>query len=322
MNRDTMINHIALIGCGLIGSSLARVLKYETLCNHLTVIEKDQDLVSRVNALKLADTVTANLSSVAEADLIIICTPLSAYEPIAKTIAPHVKEGAIISDVGSVKQAAIEKLQPHLPDHIHLIPGHPIAGTENSGPESGFANLFHNRWLLLTPLKSDDPAYKNSVQKLIDLWTACGSMVETMPAKHHDQVLAITSHLPHLIAYTIVGTATDLSDHLKDEVIKYSASGFRDFTRIAASDPTMWRDVFLNNQEAVLDILQRFTEDLTELQKAIRRGEGQTMFDHFTRIRAIRRGVIDYGQDVPEKYKQASDNPDDTRDNLSDFKSE
>lgn len=307
-----IFSHITLIGCGLIGSSLARAIKHHALCHHLHIIEKD-DLVERVKALNFADTVTTDLSSVSTADLVIICTPLSAYEGIAKTIAPHLKDGAIISDVGSVKQAAIDALLPHLPNHVHLIPAHPIAGTENSGPEAGFAHLFHDRWLLLTPIDDHRSDYQEGLKKLSALWQACGSMVESMTAPHHDQVLAITSHLPHLIAYTIVGTATDLEDHLKEEVIKYSASGFRDFTRIAASDPTMWRDVFLNNREAVLDSLQRFTEDLTSLQRAIRRGEGDVLFDTFSRTRAIRRGVVEHGQDVPEKYKQASDHPDDCK---------
>lgn len=302
-----IIPHIALIGCGLIGSSLAHAIKHHGLCDHLTIIEKTGDLVSRIDALKLANVATTDLRAVSNADLIIICTPLSAYEGIAKSIAPHLKQGAIISDVGSVKGAAVSTLQPNLPDHIRLIPGHPIAGTENSGPEAGFSHLFHDRWFILTPLENQSNEYQDGVDILTQIWKTCGSMVETMTAKHHDQVLAITSHLPHLIAYTIVGTANDLEDHLKDEVIKYSASGFRDFTRIAASDPTMWRDVFLNNQDAVLDILQRFTEDLTAMQRAIRRGEGDILFDTFTRTRAIRRGVVDHGQDVPEAYKQASD---------------
>ena len=300
-----LFSNITLIGCGLIGSSLAHAVKHHGACDHLTVIEASDDLVTRVESLGLADTVTTDMSAVVDADLVIICTPLSAYEDIAKTIAPHLKSGAIVSDVGSVKQAAIDALQPHLPDHVHLIPGHPIAGTENSGPEAGFAHLFNDRWFLLTPLDNNNIEYQNGVATLTALWEVCGSMVENMTPKHHDQVLAITSHLPHLIAYTIVGTATDLESHLKDEVIKYSASGFRDFTRIAASDPTMWRDVFLNNQEAVLDILQRFTEDLTAMQRAIRRGEGETLFDQFTRTRAIRRGVVEHGQDVPEAYKKS-----------------
>ncbi len=297
------LNKIALIGCGLIGSSLARAIKKNRLCNHLTVIEKNADLIERVKSLNLADTVIDEYQTLNAVDLVIICTPLSAYSDIAQKIAPYLKKGAILSDVGSVKQAAIEALNPHIPNYVHVVPGHPIAGTENSGPESGFTNLFIDRWCLLTPINNPDIAYQDAVTMVRKLWQKCGSMVEVMTPKHHDHVLAITSHLPHLIAYTIVGTATDLETHLKDEVIKYSASGFRDFTRIAASDPTMWRDVFLNNKEAVLDILQRFTEDLTAMQRAIRRDEGETLFNHFTETRAIRRGVVDCGQEVPEAYK-------------------
>jgi cyclohexadieny/prephenate dehydrogenase len=202
-------------------------------------------------------------------------------------------EGAIVSDVGSVKGPVVRDLPPLLPDHIHFVPGHPIAGTENSGPESGFETLFKGRWFILTPPPGTDPA---AIQKVSDLWSGCGSLIETMDPAHHDKVLGITSHLPHLIAYTIVGTAANLEEDAKAEVIKFSASGFRDFTRIAASDPTMWRDVFLNNREAVLEMLQRFTEDLTALQRAIRFGEGDTLFELFSRTREIRRRIIDAQQ--------------------------
>ena len=230
------------------------------------------------------------------ADLVVICAPVGAYAAIAEAIGPRLKPGAIVSDVGSVKQAAIEAIAPHLPPGVHLVPGHPIAGTENSGPEAGFETLFEGRWMLLTPPAGTDAA---AIERVAELWRSTGSMIDILDAAHHDHVLAITSHIPHLIAYTIVGTATDLEDHLKSEVIKYSASGFRDFTRIAASDPVMWRDVFLNNRDAVLEMLGRFSEDLTGLQRAIRVGDADALYDLFARTREIRRGVVDAGQHIP-----------------------
>jgi cyclohexadieny/prephenate dehydrogenase len=230
-----------------------------------------------------------------------LCTPLGAYAGIAEAMGPGLKAGAIVSDVGSVKQSVIDDVGPHLPPGVHLVPGHPIAGTEQSGPEAGFAELFQGRFCVLTPPKDADPA---AVERIAALWRRAGMSVEIMNAEHHDLVLAITSHLPHLIAYTIVGTATDLEEHVKGEVIKFSAGGFRDFTRIAASDPVMWRDVFLNNREAVLEVLGRFTEDLTALQRAIRWGEGKTLETLFRRTREIRRGVIEAGQDALETEKQ------------------
>jgi len=244
--------------------------------------------------LKLADAVTADpAEAVKGADLVVIATPLSTYAEIGKAIAPALKDGAIVTDVGSVKGLVIRELLPLLPQGVHLIPGHPVAGTENSGPESGFPEVFQNRWCILTPLAGGDAA---ALDKVTRLWQSAGMNLVTMDAEHHDTVLAITSHLPHLIAYTIVGTATDLEDTLKSEVIKFSASGFRDFTRIAASDPVMWRDIFLNNREAVLAVLQRFNEDLTALQRAIRWGEGDKLQDLFTRTRAIRRSIIEAKQ--------------------------
>ncbi len=222
-----------------------------------------------------------------------ICVPVGAYAEIAAAIAPALAKGAIVSDVGSVKQAVVRDVGPYLPDGVHFVPGHPVAGTEHSGPESGFAELFVDRWCILTPPPGTDPT---AVERLSELWRRCGSQVEIMEPAHHDAVLAITSHLPHLIAYTIVGTATDLEGTTQKEVIKFSAGGFRDFTRIAASDPVMWRDVFLNNREAVLEMLGRFTEDLTALQRAIRWGEGDKLEALFTRTRAIRRGIIDAKQ--------------------------
>jgi cyclohexadieny/prephenate dehydrogenase len=223
----------------------------------------------------------------------VLATPLSAYAEIAAAIAPALKDGAIVTDVGSVKEAAIRDIQPTLPAGVHFVPGHPVAGTEHSGPEAGFAEMFADRWCILTPLPDTAP---EAVAKVTALWQLAKMKVVTMPAEHHDRVLAVTSHLPHLIAYTIVGTATELGEDLQSEVVAYSAGGFRDFTRIAASDPVMWRDIFLANSEAVLELLQRFSEDLTALQRAIRRGDGETLFDWFTRTRAIRRSIIEAKQ--------------------------
>jgi cyclohexadieny/prephenate dehydrogenase len=231
---------------------------------------------------------------VQDADLVVLCVPVGAMEDVAREIGPHLKPGATVSDVGSVKRAVTEAIGPHLPDGVDFIPAHPLAGTEHSGPESGFPELFDNRWCLLTPV-TDSP---DAVERLTRFWRAMGSNVETMDADHHDLVLAVTSHAPHLIAYTMVGVADDLRRVTDSEVIKYSAAGFRDFTRIAASDPVMWRDVFLNNKDATLEILGRFTEELFSLQRAIRKGDGEMLHEYFTRTRAIRRGVIEAGQDT------------------------
>lgn len=286
---------VALIGIGLIGSSLAHVLRREKLADHIAINARSQKSLDTAAKLGLADSTTLDpAEAVKGADLVVICTPLGTYDTIIGTIASHLETGCILSDVGSVKEMVIETLAPQLPDGVHLVPGHPIAGTEHSGPEAGFAELFQDRWCILTPTQDAD---QDAVEKVSSLWKAAGMKIEIMEAKHHDHVLAITSHLPHLIAYTIVGTATDLADDLKQEVVKYSASGFRDFTRIAASDPTMWRDIFLNNREAVLDILGRFSEDLTALRRAIRHGEGETLSDTFTRTREVRRKIIDAKQD-------------------------
>ncbi|MDP6787708.1 MAG: prephenate/arogenate dehydrogenase family protein [Rhodospirillales bacterium] len=287
---DPLFGRIALIGIGLIGSSLARVIRRDGLARHIAVAARTQGTLDKAVELGLADSVTLDARDAArDADLVVLCTPLGAYAPIATDIGPALKPGAIVSDVGSVKQAVIRDVEPHLPKGVHLVPAHPVAGTEHSGPESGFAELFDGRWCILTPAAGTDA---QAVERVKALWQRAGMLIETMDAEHHDQVLAITSHLPHLIAYTIVGTATDLEDYLKSEVIKYSAGGFRDFTRIAASDPVMWRDVFLNNREAVLEMLGRFSEDLTAVQRAIRRGEGDTLHEIFTRARELRRGVI------------------------------
>lgn len=299
-----MFDRVALIGCGLIGSSLAHAIKRHGLTKHLTVVEKE-DVLLRVQALKVADEIASDAEQgVKDADLIIICTPQSAYKTIAEKIGSHIKSGAIFTDVGSVKKAAVEAVQTHLRPEVHFIPGHPIAGTENSGPEAGFAELFQDRWMILTPLPHRGAEYEAAIQRLEAFWKACGSNVTTMPPDHHDRVLAMTSHLPHLIAYTIVDTCVKLEDSMQREVIAYSASGFRDFTRIAASDPTMWRDIFLNNREAVLDGLQRFIEDLMELQKAIRWGDGEKLFDVFTKTRAVRRSIVDQRQHIAEENKK------------------
>lgn len=292
---DTVIfDRVTFIGIGLIGSSLARVIRREGLANHITVTTRRQETLDSAIALGLCDTGTLDMAeAVKDADLVMICTPMGAFAGIGAEIADSLKPGAIVSDVGSVKEPIFKTLAPALPDHVHLVPGHPVAGTEHSGPESGFPELFKGLWTILTPAKDVNP---DATARVEELWKRSGAMVEIMDAKHHDRVLAITSHLPHLIAYTIVGTATDLGDDMQKEVIQFSASGFRDFTRIAASDPTMWRDIFLTNREAVLEILGRFDEDLTELKRAIRRGDGDTLFNHFSRTRAIRRSVIDVGQ--------------------------
>jgi cyclohexadieny/prephenate dehydrogenase len=287
-------DRVALIGVGLVGSSLARVLRRDALAGEIVACARRQETLDTVRRLGLADRVTSDpAEAAAGADLIVVGTPISAYADIARRMAGALQPGAIVTDVGSVKGAAVRDLQPLLPAGVHLVPGHPVAGTEHSGPEAGFAEMFQDRWCILTPLPEGDPA---AVETVTRLWQAAGMKVVTMDAEHHDKVLAITSHLPHLIAYTIVGTATDLEDALKSEVIKFSAGGFRDFTRIAASDPVMWRDVFLNNREAVLEMLQRFTEDLTALQRAIRWGEGDKLEDLFTRTRAIRRSIIEAKQ--------------------------
>ena len=285
---------VALIGIGLINSSLARVLRREGLAREVAVSARRQATIDRAAELGLCDRSSLDpVEVVRDADLVVLGTPLSAYREIAGRIGAALKPGAIVTDVGSVKQAAIRDIAPSLPAGVHFVPGHPVSGTEHSGPDAGFAELFHDRWCILTPLPDTDPA---ALSRVMALWQSAGMRVVTMDPEHHDLVLAITSHLPHLIAYTIVGTATDLEDTLKSEVIKFSAGGFRDFTRIAASDPIMWRDIVLNNREAVLEMLQRFSEDLTALQRAIRWGEGQKLEDLFTRTRAIRRSIVEAKQ--------------------------
>jgi cyclohexadieny/prephenate dehydrogenase len=291
---DKLFDRVALIGVGLIGSSLARALRRDSPGTSIVACARRSETLAAVRRLDLADETTHDPAVAAVgADLAVIATPLSAYAEIGARIAPVLQPGAILTDVGSVKQAVIRDLQPHLPPGVHFVPGHPVAGTEHSGPEAGFAELFQGRWCILIALPE---TAADAVARVGGMWETFGMRVVTMSADHHDKVLAVTSHLPHLIAYTIVGTATDLEDSLKSEVIEFSASGFRDFTRIAASDPVMWRDIFLNNREAVLEILQRFNEDLTALQRAIRWGEGDKLQDLFTRTRAIRRSIIEAKQ--------------------------
>jgi len=291
---EKMFDRVALIGIGLIGSSLARALRRDSPETTIVACARRPETLATVRRLALADATTDDPAVAVEgADLVVIATPLSAYAELGRRIAPELRDGAILTDVGSVKQAAIRDLGPYVPRPVHFVPGHPVAGTEHSGPESGFAELFRDRWCILTPPPETAPEPVAAVGRM---WHGFGMRVVTMSADHHDKVLAMTSHLPHLIAYTIVGTATNLEESLKSEVIEFSASGFRDFTRIAASDPVMWRDIFLNNREAVLEIVQRFTEDLTALQRAIRWGEGDKLQELFTRTRAIRRSIIEAKQ--------------------------
>jgi cyclohexadieny/prephenate dehydrogenase len=288
-------HRLALIGFGLIGGSIARGARALGLAGEIVTTARSQKSRTRIVELGIADRVTQTNAEAAEgADLVIVCTPVGACGPTAAEIAPRLKPGAIVSDVGSVKSAIVRDMGPHIPQGVHFIPAHPVAGTEHSGPDSGFAELFINRWCILTPPEGTDDA---AVERLKRFWLALGAKVEVMSAEHHDMVLAITSHLPHLIAYTIVGTADELEQVTSSEVMKFSAGGFRDFTRIAASDPTMWRDVFLSNKEAVLEMLGTFNEDLAKLTRAIRRGDGDALFEHFTRTRAIRRGIVEIGQD-------------------------
>ena len=305
MSTEILFERVAFIGFGLIGSSLARVIKRDGLARHIVASARTERTLETALRIGIADSVEIDAAeAVRDADLVVICTPISTYGAIAERIAPNLKPGAIVTDVGSVKSAVIKAVAPHLPDGVQFVPGHPIAGTENSGPESGFDTLFENRWFLVTPPAGTDPA---AVERVSELWRRAGSMIQVMDPVHHDHVLAITSHIPHLIAFTIVGTATDLEDHLKSEVVKYSAAGFRDFTRIAASDPVMWRDVFLNNRDAVLEMLGRLTEDLSGLQRAIRVGDGETLEKLFARTREIRRGVVDAGQHIPPAPKEDDD---------------
>ena len=295
MTAAPSFQRIALIGFGLIGGSIARAARAQGLAGEIVTTARSAETRARVMELGIVDRVVeTNAEAADDADLVILCIPVGACGAVTQEIASHLKPGAIISDVGSVKGAVVRDMAPYLPAGVHFVPAHPVAGTEHSGPDSGFPELFINRWCILTPPEGTDPA---AVDKLRAFWTAIGAKVETMTPEHHDLVLAITSHLPHLIAYTIVGTADELAQVTSSEVIKFSAGGFRDFTRIAASDPTMWRDVFLNNKEAVLEMLGTFNEDLSKLTRAIRRNDGEALFEHFSRTRAIRRGIVEIGQD-------------------------
>ncbi|MCD8526318.1 MAG: prephenate/arogenate dehydrogenase family protein [Alphaproteobacteria bacterium] len=303
-----MFKKISIIGLGLIGSSLARITMNKQLAETLVAVDINPKVCDKVRELGIAHEATTSLSEgVKNSDLVILCVPVGAMGLIGEAIAPFLKDKAIVTDVGSVKQAVIDALKPHLPQTVELVPGHPIAGTEHSGPESGFPELFEGRWTILTPLHNTSV---EAIDKVSAFWQECGAKIEIMEAAHHDLILGITSHLPHLIAYTIVGTADNLEDDIKSEVIKYSASGFRGFTRIAASDPTMWRDVFLNNKRAVLEILQRFSEDLSTMQKAIRQGDGDALFEAFSRSRQIRKQIMEMGPEgypSPERVKTGRD---------------
>jgi len=300
-----LFNRLALIGVGLIGSSIARAARSLGVVETIVATARSEATRRRVAELGLADEVVdTNAAAAKAADLVIVSVPVGACGAIAREIGPHLKPGAIVSDVGSVKSDVVREMAPHIPRGVHFVPGHPVAGTEHSGPDAGFAELFVNRWCILTPAPDVDTS---AVERLASLWTAFGASVEIMSAEHHDLVLAVTSHVPHLIAYNIVGTAFDLRLVTESEILKYSAGGFRDFTRIAASDPTMWRDIFLHNKDAVLDVLGRFNEDLATLTRAIRRSDGETLFNLFTERRAIRRGMSALTLDAPTPDFQGPD---------------
>jgi cyclohexadieny/prephenate dehydrogenase len=290
-----IFNRLALIGVGLIGSSIARAAREQGVVKEIVATARSEATRKRVAELGIADKVVATAAeAVKDADLVIVCIPVGACGAVAAEIGPNLKPGAVVSDVGSVKGSVVRDMAPHLPAGIQFVPAHPVAGTEYSGPDAGFAELFVNRWCILTPPEGTNP---EAVERLAAFWRSFGAKVETMTADHHDLVLAVTSHLPHLIAYTIVGTAFELREVTQNEVLKFSAGGFRDFTRIASSDPTMWRDIFLANKDAVLEMLGRFSEDVSELTRAIRRGDGDALFNIFTERRAIRRSIVALGQD-------------------------
>jgi cyclohexadieny/prephenate dehydrogenase len=291
-----LYSRVAFVGLGLIASSMAHAIRGAGLAGQMSGTARSAETREIAREMGLVDQVCDTAAeAVTGADLVVLCAPVGAMAEIAREIGPHLAPGATVTDVGSVKQSVIDAVGPHLPDHVHFIPGHPLAGTEHSGPRAGFAGLFRNRWCILTPQEGCDPG---ALDRLTRLWQGMGAQIDLMDAPHHDLVLAVTSHTPHLIAYTMVGVADDLRRVTDSEVIKYSAAGFRDFTRIAASDPVMWRDVFLTNKDATLEILGRFTEELFALQRAIRRGDGAELQDYFTRTRAIRRGIIEAGQDT------------------------
>jgi len=297
-DASILFDRLCVIGIGLIGSSILRASRERGLVNTLVAADLSEKVLGRVGELGIADMVTGDLAeAVRQADCVILCVPSGAFGAVTEVIGPHLKTGAVISDTGSVKGAVVAQMSPFLPENVYFIPSHPVAGTEHSGPDAGFAALFDNRWCIFTPAETID---QDKLALYRDFWEKLGSKVECMTPEHHDLVLAVTSHVPHLIAYNIVGTADDLEAVTESEVIKFSAGGFRDFTRIAASDPTMWRDIFLNNRKAVLEVLGRFSEDLAYLQRAIRWGEGDKLFELFTRTRAVRRSIIDLGQETAE----------------------
>jgi cyclohexadieny/prephenate dehydrogenase len=305
---EPLFDRLTLVGIGLIGSSIARAARQLNLARTIVAVDRDAAVIERVRAIGIADEATADLvAGVTGADHVILCVPVGACGAVAAAMRDALKPGAIVSDVGSVKASVVAQVQPHLPEGVSFVPAHPVAGTEHSGPDAGFATLFLNRWCILTPPEGTD---EGAIERVAAFWTAMGSNVEIMGAQHHDLVLAITSHVPHLIAYNIVGTAADLETVTQSEVIKFSAGGFRDFTRIAASDPTMWRDVFLHNKDAVLEMLGRLNEDIALLARAIRWGEGDKLHALFTRTRAIRRGIISSGQETAEPdFGRRRENP-------------
>ncbi len=290
------VKRLALIGLGLIGGSIAWAARRADLAEEIVGFARSPETRDRARELGfchwIEDTAPA---TVAGADLVIVCTPVGVCGAVAAEIAPHLAEGALVSDVGSTKHSVIAAMAPMLPDHVHFVPAHPLAGTEHSGPDAGFAELFDDRWCVLTPVEGTDP---DAVERLDAFWKGLGSRTQIMTPEHHDLVLAVTSHVPHAIAYTMCGVADDMRRVTHHEVVQFSAAGFRDFTRIAASDPTMWRDVFLNNRDATIEILGRFVEELMSLQRSIRTGDGDALHDYFTRTRAIRRSIIDAGQDT------------------------
>jgi cyclohexadieny/prephenate dehydrogenase len=292
---EPLFKKLCIIGLGLIGSSIARAARAGKAVTQIAALDSSPHVLARVRELGIADDASGDMRRALEgADLVILCVPVGAIGAVAKEIAPFLEHGAVLSDVGSVKGSVVAQIAPHVPPGVHLVPAHPLAGTEYSGPDAGFATLFQNRWCILTPAKAESDA----AEALAEFWKRLGAKVETMTTEHHDLALAVTSHLPHLIAFNIVGTAAHLEQVTQSEVIKFSASGFRDFTRIAASDPTMWRDIFLNNKGAVLEMLSRFNADLNALRGMIEKDDGQGLFDLFTRTRAIRRGIVEQGQDT------------------------
>ena len=288
--QKPLFRRVAIVGFGLIGSSVARVLRRDGLAGEIVACDASAEARARVLALGIADRAVASpAAAVRGADLVMLCTPVRSFGAIGAAMAPGLARGAIVSDVGSVKGTVVEALAPHIPRGVHLVPGHPIAGTENSGPDAGFAELFQGRWCVLTPPEGTSA---RAVARVAEFWRRAGMEIATMSPVHHDRVLAITSHVPHLIAYTIVSTVSDLEETMRAEVIKFAASGFRDFTRVAGSDPTMWRDIFLSNKDAVLEMTGRLYEDIALLQKAIRHGDGDTLHRVFSRSRRVRRGIV------------------------------